>query len=173
MPSYAVAADKEKRAFLTRVHDPVHARGSAHACKLVYAHGPTRACSPTHAIAPALEFINDTLARPMKAPTTKKMGTKMLYTRNERSSYRGISASGSLARTPPASNGEIPYPLLDLEGRKPLFLWYGEGSWNHHSNKGRRVTLFVCAFTRRACSKISRNENLTHGLLIVDFKNGS
>lgn len=69
MPSYAVAADKEKIAFLTRVHDPVHARGSAHACKLVYAHGPTRACSPTHAIAPALEFINDTLARP--APTTR------------------------------------------------------------------------------------------------------
>lgn len=48
------------------------------------------------------------------------MGQKMLYTRNERRSYRGISASGSLARTPPASNGEIPYPLLDLEGRKAL-----------------------------------------------------
>ena len=31
----------------------------------------------------------------------------------------------------------------------------------------RIVTLFVCAFTRRARSKISRNENLTHGLLIV------
>lgn len=49
---------------------------------------------PTHAIVPALELINDTLAWPV--PTVHKW------------------ISASLARTPPASNGEIPYPLLSL-----------------------------------------------------------
>lgn len=30
-------------------------------------------------------------------------------------------------------------PKNQKQSRKALFLWYGEGSGNHHSNKGRRV----------------------------------
>jgi hypothetical protein len=32
-------------------------------------------------------------------------------------------------------------PKNQKQSRKALFLWYGEGSGNHHSNKGRRMAI--------------------------------